>query len=325
MYIRSLRPEISVAICSHNPRGKYLERVLDALKAQTLSPDAWDLLLVDNASEARLADSWDLGWHPHARHIREDELGLTPARRRAVAEARASLLVFVDDDNVLAPDYLGHVLAIAERYEHLGTFGAGTLVPEFETVPARELRLIGHMLALRSVASERWSNHLKDVESFPWGAGLCTRKDVALRFVDLVQRLNLQRILGRRGAELLCGEDDLFCWASVAGGQGFGLFPQLRITHLIPAERVSDAYLLRWTRAHAYSHGVLDFLLSGVRPSPLGAIEVTRILFRTMRAGVFAGRYGWANVRGRRDAARFIAANRLEPLPDVALSSFARD
>jgi hypothetical protein len=295
------------------------------LKAQKLSLDAWELLLVDNACESRLADAWDLGWHPLARHVREDELGLTPARRRAIKEATAALLVFVDDDNVLAADYLEHVLTIAARCDHLGTFGAGTLVPEFETEPVRELRRIGHMLALRHVASERWSNHLKDVESFPWGAGLCTRKDVALRFVDLVERLNLQGILGRRGAQLLCGEDDLFSWASAAGGQGFGVFPQLRITHLIPAERISDAYLLRWTRAHAYSHGVLDFLLGGVRPARLGAVEGARILFHAMRHGAFAGRYGWANVSGRRDAARFIAANRLEPLPDVASARGARD
>jgi len=314
MYSRSLDPEISVLICSHNPRERYLQRVLHALKLQTLSREAWELVLVDNASDARLADSWDLGWHPRARHIREEELGLTPARRRAISEAHASLMVFVDDDNVLGSEYLEHVLSIAGRCGHLGVFGAGALVPEFERPPVRELRLIEHVLALRTVPSERWSNHLRDVESFPWGAGLCARKDVALRFVDLVQRLNVQGILGRRGKELLCGEDDLFSWASAAAGQGFGVFPQLRITHLIPAERVDDGYLLRWIRAHAYSHGVLGFLLKGEQPSPLTAVDGARILVHGIRNGLFAMRYDLARVTGTRDATTFITENRLTPL-----------
>ena len=94
-------PDTSVILCSHNPRPDYLRRVLDALDAQTLSKENWELLLIDNASKARLADSWGLSWHPRARHIREDELGLMSARLRGIRESCGDLLVFVDDDNVL--------------------------------------------------------------------------------------------------------------------------------------------------------------------------------------------------------------------------------
>jgi hypothetical protein len=54
--------------------------------------------------------------------------------------------------------------------------------------------------------------------------------------------LNVTEVLGRRGQQLLCGEDDLFSWASVRSGLGFGLFPELRITHLILAERLNRQY-----------------------------------------------------------------------------------
>src|SRR6266481_7107559 len=97
---------VSVIICAHNPRPDYLGRALEALKGQTLSKDQWELLLVDNASKENLAERFDLSWHPHARHIREDELGLTPARLRGITESIGKLLVFVDDDNVLSLDYL---------------------------------------------------------------------------------------------------------------------------------------------------------------------------------------------------------------------------
>ena len=98
--------EISVIICTRNPREDYLRRTLDALKAQSLPKDQWELLVVDNASDAPLAGRFDLSWHPNARHVREEKVGLTHARLHGIAASQADLLVFVDDDNVLRPDYL---------------------------------------------------------------------------------------------------------------------------------------------------------------------------------------------------------------------------
>src|SRR5690348_13801358 len=92
----------SVIICTHNPRADYLGRTLESLKKQTIATNEWELLLVDNHSDQRLADTWDLSWHTDATHIREDELGLIAARVRGIREARGDLLTFVDDDNVLA-------------------------------------------------------------------------------------------------------------------------------------------------------------------------------------------------------------------------------
>src|SRR6266702_777295 len=73
--------ELSVIICTHNPRQEYLRRVLDALRNQSLSKDHWELLLVDNASEMCLSGECDLSWHPNGRHRLEGELGLASARR----------------------------------------------------------------------------------------------------------------------------------------------------------------------------------------------------------------------------------------------------
>src|SRR4051812_12592949 len=98
--------EISVITCTHNPRREYLAKVVEALKAQTLALDRWEYLLIDNASAAERKPTVELSWHPHARLAHEPKLGLTAARLLGIAEARGSLLVFVDDDNVLPPDFL---------------------------------------------------------------------------------------------------------------------------------------------------------------------------------------------------------------------------
>jgi glycosyltransferase involved in cell wall biosynthesis len=141
--------ELSVIICSHNPRAPYLRRVLDALREQTLPRESWELLLVDNASRDPLATSVDLDWHPNGRHILETELGLSPARRRGMREASSDVYVFVDDDNVLDSNYLSEVAKIKRSWPLLGVWGSGTTVGEFETLPPNYLDKYLSCLALR--------------------------------------------------------------------------------------------------------------------------------------------------------------------------------
>jgi glycosyltransferase involved in cell wall biosynthesis len=79
--------QLSVIIYCHNPRIDYLLRVLKALSEQTLLKERWELLLIDNASDQRIAESCTLSWHPNARHVREENLGLTSARLRGIGRS----------------------------------------------------------------------------------------------------------------------------------------------------------------------------------------------------------------------------------------------
>jgi len=310
----------SVIICSHNPRSDYLRRTLDALQTQTLSRERWELMLIDNASNERLAANWNISWHPHARHVREDELGLTPARLRAIKEARGDTLVFVDDDNVLAPDFLERIEAIAEQYPYLGVFGAGSVEPEFEIEPPPELaRLAAEhggllpLLALKRVSSAAWSNNPMDRSSMPWGAGLCVPRETAAYYVELTQRLNVSEMLDRRGKELLCAGDDLFSWTAASMGKGFGVFPELRVVHLIAAERLQPRYFLRLMHGWWLSEGVLNYLLLGIKPRRLNLEQCARIL-GGLRNGLFYVRYKLAGARGEVKASHLISENQLKPI-----------
>ena len=115
---------VSVILCTHNPRPDYISRVLAALRGQTLPAEQWEFLVLDNASKRPLSETVDISWHPRGRHIREDELGLTAARLRGIQESGGELLVFVDDDNVLAPDFLVQCAAISAQCPYVGVFGA---------------------------------------------------------------------------------------------------------------------------------------------------------------------------------------------------------
>ena len=129
---------ISVIICAHNPRPDFFCHVLEALRNQTLPLIQWELLLVDNASKESLQAAWDISWHPNGTHITESKLGLAHARQTGMVEASADLLVFVDDDNVLAPDYLSEVIRIGQEW------------PRLEVWPQQHSR---HLLTVKRLAA----------------------------------------------------------------------------------------------------------------------------------------------------------------------------
>jgi len=251
---------ISVIICTHNPRRNYLDRVLEALKAQTLSMEQWELLLIDNASNTLLASEIDLNWHPSARHIREEKLGLTPARLRGFQEATAETLVFVDDDNILDSDYLKNTLEIFQQYPDLGAIG-GKSIPEFEVEPEPWVKQFSVCLALRDLGEEAQvysysaaSGSPKQYPAFaPIGAGLVLRRQSAEIYAKRITGNSIRLALGRTGKQLISGEDNDIVLTLLKAGWGVGYFPQLQLTHLISASRLQKDYLARLNRASSRS------------------------------------------------------------------------
>ena len=306
---------LSVIICTHNPLADYLRRVLEALAVQTLPLTQWELLLIDNASDSALAPRCDLSWHPRARMVREDTLGLTPARLRGIRESDGDILVYVDDDNVLEPNYLQTALGLLTEHVFLGAVGAGALEPEFAVEPGPDLTPYLGSLALRSNPKASWSHDPTDTACVPWGAGLAVRRAVAQAYVQLVARLDAHGLLDRRGQRLYGNGDVAFSWAASLIGQGFGVFPELKATHLIRADKVTQQYLLRMAFDGTFSNTVSDFLFLGLAPSRAGRWkELLRLPLRAVRRGPFAVRMTWANIRGADRARRLIKDQRLRPL-----------
>lgn len=254
---------LSVIVCTHNPRFDYLDKVLHALKFQTLPDLQWELLLIDNASNKLLSSEIDLSWHSNARHIREEKLGLTPARLRGIQEAAAETLVFVDDDNVLDSDYLEVALSISKDWPTLGAWG-GQIRPEFEELPPEWTKPYWKILAIREFAQDRWSNLLDQNETTPCGAGMCVRKIVAEKYTYLINNNTRRLNMDRKGSSLIsCGDTDL-AFTACDIGLGTGQFVSLRLTHLIPANRLQEEYLCKLIEAIAYSGLMLKFFRGNI-------------------------------------------------------------
>ena len=252
-------PALSVIICTHNPRADYLERCLAALRAQTLPTSAWELVVIDNRCDAPLAGRLDLAWHPTARIVREETLGLTPARLRGIEEGAGEVLVFVDDDNVLEPDYLEITLAVAREKPFLGAW-SGQCLPEFDApAPAWMRRYWGHQ-ALRQVDHDVWSNLPRAPDTLPCGAGLCIRRDAARHYLGLNRTGKRSFQLDRTGKSLVSGGDQDLAACACDIGYGVGVIAALRLTHLIPAARLTVDYHARLAEGIYFSAVILAFL-----------------------------------------------------------------
>lgn len=302
---------ISVVICTHNPRTDYFARTLGALQRQSLSREEWELVVVDNASSSHLSDSLDLSWHPRAAIHREEQLGLTPARLRAIRVSGGDPIVFVDDDNVLDPDFLAEVRRLADEYPFLGAFG-GQSRPEFESAPEAWTRRYWGNLVIRECRRDSWSNlHLVD-ESMPLGAGLCVRRNVAERYAGLHDTGQREVLLDRAGQQLLSGGDtDLVCCAFDLG-IGAGTFTALRLVHLIPPARLNEEYLVRLSEGISYSAVVLRSFRPGAYPEREARGLVGRMAdtVRAIRMGRRGRRFQKAIEVGARRAEADLAARR---------------
>jgi hypothetical protein len=207
----------------------------------------------------------DLGWHPYAKIVQEERLGLTNARLRGFAEAAGEVIVLVDDDNVLAPDYLEQVVRISREYPFLGTW-SGALELELEEgspEPPPELR---HLLCERKPAKDVWSNDRSNFAATPWGAGECIRREVAMAYAEKVAKEPRRRQLDLQGEQLVYGGDTDIAYTGLELGMGMGVFTSLRITHLTPKTRCTEEYLLKNYEAHAYSEVLHHWVEHGTIP-----------------------------------------------------------
>jgi len=245
----------SIILCTHNPRPNYLQRVLGALEKM----GSGEILLVDSASYQPIENRFS-----HFRSvkvIRNEEVGLTQARLTGIRATSGDPVIFVDDDTVLRSDYLEQAVRILKERPYLGAIG-GQLVPEYEGALPLDASYYRHYLAIREFTKASWSNRWDDFESSPIGGGMVVRRDVSEAWAKRVESTPWRLGLGRNGARLSGGEDIDLVHASCEMDYGKGVFPELILTHLIPAERLKSEFLVKIYEGNCQSTAYLSAMLA---------------------------------------------------------------
>ncbi len=313
---------IEVVICTHNPRRDNLSATLQALREQTLRYSDWRLTVIDNASlDPLTVDKLGGGWQPHFRVIREEQLGLTHARLRAIAECEGEIIVWSDDDNLLAPDYLIVAVEFMKSHPHVGLAG-GRSLPQYEETPAGWYTPDLAPLGCRDLGAERiWTTATAEPDCYPHaapiGAGMIARRAALMPWVKNVQKDVRRLALGRTGKALTSGEDNDINLTALRHGWDLAYVPELSLIHLIPPGRLTLEYQQRLARA-SFRDFVTVLDLHGIRPwPPIPRWTIWPRAWKswvTMKAWRYpANRVRWAGVLGQYEGRARLTRSRCSP------------
>lgn len=119
-----IKPLISIVVCTYN-RVNLLSGCLNSLTCQTLEPNSFEVIVIDNGSTddtATVIEDFIIG-QKNFRGFKEDHLGLSHARNRGWKEAVGKYVAYIDDDAIAPPDWVFQIKSFIERKPHVAAFG----------------------------------------------------------------------------------------------------------------------------------------------------------------------------------------------------------
>lgn len=249
-------PFLSVALCTHNHADR-LVRTLADLQAVKPPTRPWEFIVIDNGctdgTTALLATHEWLLAGATVRVVREEKLGLSNARNRALREARGEYLLYMDDDETPDPAWLlAHEQAMIEHQpDALG--GRIEVMFEDGDRPAwLQDELLGFLGKLDN-GEARW---LRGDDTPIFGGNFAFRRTVFDRIGDFDARL------GRMGKVNSGGEDTEIYRRLLAFGCRVRWVPDAVINHRIQTPKLRRRYFLdlhfrqgRWQGARKRGEG----------------------------------------------------------------------
>lgn len=282
---------IDVCLCTHNPRPEILAKVLASVRNQSVAGDTFRFLVVDNASSPPLDESLLAPFAQKgvmARMVREPALGIARARLRAIVETDGEMLLFVDDDNELMPDYIAEGIEFAALHKDVGCFGGKLLLPP-DMHPATWVEPFLPYLAIKDLGEEPvFGKSATWVEWEPPTAGAFIKRPVLSLYKQRADNDKNIFKLGRTGMKNLSScEDALIMSGAFPLGLSNAYNPKLVLYHHLDAKRFKLRYLIRLMHAYGVSQIFLEFLLNGPRPVPSyysSGKQILRWLWKSMGA-----------------------------------------
>jgi succinoglycan biosynthesis protein ExoM len=237
-------------------RESYLPPLLSAVAAQIATiPDPVELLLIDNSPEAsaRIVEN---SAPDFVRYVHEPQTGVARARNRGVDEAQGTHIIFLDDDETPAPDWLA-AFAAAARQGAQAAFGA--VEPSFETDPPADLhgpldRVFSRRLPAPAGAQVQ---HLRAY----LGSGNSMFAKATLALVDPPFDTAFDQ-----------GGEDVWLFRHLAEDHHVPMLwcPDALVHEIVPARRATRAFL----RARRFSDGQLRCLVESGHGGLRGAARV---------------------------------------------------
>lgn len=240
--------DFCVAIRTYNGE-KHLREILDALRSQEgLDGISWEVLIVDNCSRDRSAaiiQDYQQQWSTEnpLRYCYESVQGSSVARRRAIEDANAPLIGFLDDDNVPDSGWVKAAIDFAHSHPRAAAFGS-QIHGKFEVPPPENFdRIAGFMPVVERDTTVCFTEGMYNkINMLPPGAGLVIRRQPWLNRVPKIQTLQgpVGQSLAKKGEDI-----EALMYLKRAGWQ-IWFNSEMHIYHHISPARLEGEYLRRF-------------------------------------------------------------------------------
>ena len=234
------------------------QRLLNVIIQFDMSTIEHEVLIIDNNSlpelEQHTVVKSFLSQKQNARVITVKQPGLTPARIVGMGKAKYDWIIFFDDDNEPAADYLFAASEIIKKYPAVGALGPGVVNVVYpNSFYEKRFTGIKDIFQFRNSEVPRFSNDQWWQDCYPAGTGLIIRKQITEAYADNVIK-GVYRLADRTGKSLSSGGDLQMVLSAVKMGYKAGIHPGLSMNHHIAIDKLSISYLKKLSFGTAASN-----------------------------------------------------------------------
>lgn len=244
----------SIIICTHNPEPSIFGRVLRAVGHLQKDNFEYEVIIVDNNSSSALEERKEIKeWidnHPDAKIVKESKPGLTAARIAGVKKSKYEWIVFFDDDNEPASDFLVVLSKGIGQYRDVNCWGPGNINVEYVPNAGAWFQNNKQYFQKRKENTKFGSEPYWQTY-YPIGTGLCIEKKAMESYVVNVEQ-GIYDTSDRTGRSLVSGGDTQIVLHNQKQGRTAGKLGGLSLNHLIVQRKATMRYLSKqkfWTAA----------------------------------------------------------------------------
>lgn len=244
--------DISVVISTYN-RCDMLPGALESVLAQDARGVSYEVLVVDNNSTDRtkeVVESFINRGAANLRYVFEGKQGLSHARNTGIAESRAPLIVFTDDDVRAAPDWVLKIKRAFDEHPEVDFVG-GKVLPDWQSEPPQWLtRKHWEPLAITDYGDTEFYVDTERPLCLV-GANLAFRRQI----FDQIGLFNpnLQRVKDGVGSM----EDHEFLLRAWAKGLRGLYVPGIVMNAEVQTNRLTKEYHRRWHTGHGHFYALM--------------------------------------------------------------------
>lgn len=251
-----MKKGLSIVICTYNGVSR-LGLVLDYIGKLHI-PDflSWEVIIIDNASTDGtlkwIEDNIAIHkWNYSIKIFPEPRQGLNIARLTGAQKSTYDWLLFCDDDNLLASDYITCWYTEIHEYFHVGCVG-GRGIPLTEIPLPVWFNEFGHSYA---IGAQYPKSALIPYGGALYGAGLFVYK---LPILEMVNKGFDLVMSDRKSGKLTSGGDLEWCYLIQLSGYKMLYIDNMTFHHQIGADRLKWSYYLRLKEGIASGTGLLE-------------------------------------------------------------------